>query len=137
MEISEKSEKSDLSSAYKRHISFRITHPADAGQSVEPAERQDGKKSDDMYVKESLHHRRLRVAFWFYRGIRIGHVQQSTTLLFRSTTANIARGHQTGHRVQERVVLRRQHVAHVLLLKARDRKRHSLHQPAVRKMKIH
>lgn len=58
----------------KRHVSLCVTHPADAGQSVEPAERQDGEESDDVYVKEGLHHRRFGVAFRFYRRIRISHV---------------------------------------------------------------
>lgn len=58
----------------KRYVSFYATHPADAGQSVKPAECQNGEESNDMYVKKGLHHRRLGIAFRFYRGIRIGHV---------------------------------------------------------------
>lgn len=69
--------KIDLSSITvdKRYVSFYATHPADAGQSVEPAERQDGEESNNVYVKKGLHHRWLGITFRLYRGIRIGHVQ--------------------------------------------------------------
>lgn len=69
-----------------------------------------------MYVKEGSQNRWLGVALWLYRGVGVGHVEEPTAFLLGAATANVAGGHQTGHRVEERIVLGRQHLAYVLLL---------------------
>lgn len=92
------------------------THPTEAGHRVEPADRQDREESDDVYVKQGLQNRRLRVALRLDRGVGVRHVQQPAAFLLGAAATDIAGGHQTRHRVKEGIVLGRQHLAHVLLL---------------------
>lgn len=96
---------------------FGDTHPTEARHCIEPADRQDCEESDDVYVKQSLQNRRLGVALRLYRGIGVGHVEEPAAFFLGAATTNIAGGHQPGHRVEEGIVLSRQHLAYVLLLK--------------------